>query len=172
MDKTLAIAGSLSGMKAALDQYIVPQKDATAALLDQARAVSPQFQVWSVSLGGADFLANNLPHEGNAANFGKIFRSLDNTHFQADLSHGLTGTAQGICRTEADAKNLGDAARGLIGFGRLSVPENQPELLRLWDGLHVDQNQRTITITANVPQELIDKLVQFFQGSKPPRSVK
>ena len=174
MDRTLAIAGSVSGMKAALDQYVAPRKDATAALLEQAKAVPLQFQVWSVSIGGVDFLANNLPREGNAANFGKIFRSLDNTHFQADLSHGLAGKAEGVCRTEADAKNIGDAARGLIGFGRLSVPDNQPELLRLWDGLHVDQNQRTITITANVPQDLIDKLVQFFDGSRPQasRSVK
>ena len=165
MDSTLAIAGPTASMKAALDQYLSSKKDAATELLDQARAVPPQFQIWSVSTGGADFLANNLPHEGNAANFGKIFRSLENTHFQADLSRGLNATAQGQCHTEADAKSLNDAVRGLIGFGRLSVPDNQPELLRLWDGLHVDQNQRTITITANIPQDLIDKLVQFFQAT-------
>jgi hypothetical protein len=172
MDQTLAIAGPVNGMKGALDQYLSPNKDATAVLLEQARAVPAQFQVWSVSTGGADFLANNLPRDGNAANFGKIFRSLENTHFQADLSHGLNAMAQGNCLSEADAKSLGDAARGLIGFGRLSVPENQPELLRLWDGLHVEQNQRAITITANIPQDLIDKLVQFLQTSMPARPVK
>jgi hypothetical protein len=169
MDNTLAIAGPTASMKAALDQYLSSGKDAaikdTTDLLNQARAVPQQFQVWSVSVGGADFLANNLPHEGNAANFGKIFRSMENTHFQADLSHGLNATAQGQCRTDADAKSLGDAVRGLIGFGRLSVPDNQPELLRLWDGLKVEQNQRTITISANIAQDLIDKLVQFFQSS-------
>ncbi len=165
MDSTLAIAGPTASMKAALDQYLTPAKGATVELLDQARAVPQQFQVWSVSVGGADFLANALPHDGNAANFGKIFRSLENTHFQADLSHGLNAYAQGQCRTDADAKSLSDAVRGLIGFGRLSVPEDQPELLRLWDGLHVEQDHRTLTITANIPQELIDKLVQFFQTS-------
>ena len=166
MDNTLAIAGPTASMKAALDQYLSSGKDAaikdTTDLLNQARAVPQQFQVWSVSVGGADFLANNLPHEGNAANFGKIFRSMENTHFQADLSHGLNATAQGQCRTDADAKSLGDAVRGLIGFGRLSVPDNQPELLRLWDGLKVEQNQRTITISANIAQDLIDKLVAVF----------
>jgi len=165
MDNTLAIAGPTSSMKAALDHYLSPTRDAGTALLDQARAVPQQFQVWSVSTGSADFLANSLPHEGNAANFGKIFRSMENTHFEADLSRGLNATAQGQCSTEADAKSLADAVRGLIGFGRLSVPDNQPELLRLWDGLRVDQNQRTITITANISQDLIDKLVQFFQSS-------
>jgi hypothetical protein len=169
MDSTLAIAGPAASMKSALDHYLSPSRDQPSALLDEARAVPQQFQVWSVSIGGADFLANSLPHEGNAANFGKIFRSLENTHFQADLSHGLNAFAQGDCRTDADAKSLSDAARGLIGFGRLSVPDNQPELLRLWDGLHVEQNQRVITITAKIPQDLIDKLVQFFQTSGPPK---
>jgi hypothetical protein len=165
MDSTLAIAGPTASMKAALDHYMSAGKNETTELLTQARAVPQQFQVWSVSVGGADFLANNLPHDGNAANFGKIFRSMENTHFQADLSHGLNATAQGQCRTDADAKSLSDAIRGLIGFGRLSVPDNQPELLRLWDGLKVEQNQRTITISANIAQDLIDKLVQFFQSS-------
>ena len=167
MDNTLAIAGPTPSLKAALDQYLSPVKDATKDLLDQARAVPQQFQIWSVSMGGADFLANNLPHDGNAANFGKIFRSLQNTHFQADLSKGLNAFAQGHCAADSDAKSLADAVRGLIGFGRLSVPENQPELLRLWDGLHVEQDRTTITITANIPQELIDKLVQFFQTAGP-----
>jgi hypothetical protein len=167
MDSTLAIAGPTSSMKAALDHYLSAKPGSSNALLDQARAIPQQFQVWSVSMGAADFLANSLPREGNAANFGKIFRSMENTHFEADLSRGLNATAQGQCRTDTDAKSLGDAVRGLIGFGRLSVPDNQPELLRLWDGLHVDQNQRMITITANISQDLIDKLVQFFQTSGP-----
>jgi hypothetical protein len=172
LDQTLAIAGPTASMKAALDHYLSSTRNASTDLLDQARAVPQQFQIWSVSAGAADFLANNLPHDGNAANFGKIFRSMENTHFQADLSRGLNAVAQGQCRTEADAKSLGDAVRGLIGFGRLSVPDNQPELLRIWDGLHVDQNARTLTITANVPQDLIDKLVQFFQTAGPPRMVR
>jgi hypothetical protein len=169
MDGTLAIAGPISSMKAALDQYLSGPKEGAVPLLALARAVPPQFQVWSVSLGGVDFLANNLPRDGNAANFGKIFRALQDTHFQADLSRGLNAMAQGNCATEADAKSLGDAARGLIGFGRLSVPDNQPELLRIWDGIRVEQNQRVITISANISQDLIDKLVQMFEtnSSKP-----
>jgi hypothetical protein len=169
MDSTLAIAGPTSSMKAALDQYLSGDRDAGTPLLGLARAVPMQYQVWSVSTGGADFMANNLPRDGNAANFGKIFRALQDTHFQADLSKGLNAMAQGNCASEADAKSLGDAARGLIGFGRLSVPDNQPELLRIWDGVRIEQNQRTITISANIPQDLVEKLVQVFESNpKPP----
>ncbi|HET9319974.1 MAG TPA: hypothetical protein VFO27_09365, partial [Bryobacteraceae bacterium] len=81
----------------------------------------------------------------------------------ADLRTGLNGYISGVCRSEPDAKNLGDAARGLVGLGRLSVPENKPEMLRLWDGIKVDQQQRTINITVAVPQDLVDKLVDMLR---------
>jgi hypothetical protein len=171
LDPSLAIAGPIASMHDALDQYKAGDAKATAMLIGKAQTVPMQYQLWAVSLGGADFLANNMPDSGNAANFQKIFRSLENTFFEADLSHGLITTAQGNCRTAADAKNLADAVKGLVGFGRLSVPDNQPELLRIWDNIQVERQDRNIKISANIPQELIDRLVQLFgppSGAKGP----
>ncbi len=165
LDSTLAVAGQLPELHAALDQYKSGNRAATAALLVKAQAIPNLNQVWVVSAGGADFIARNLPQDGNGANFARIFRALQNTTFEADLRNGLDAIAQGNCQTDKDAKDLGDAARGLVGFGRLSVPENQPELLRLWDGIHVDQNQKNIRITAKISQDLIDRLVQMVNGS-------
>ncbi|MDQ6699803.1 MAG: hypothetical protein M3Z36_06430 [Acidobacteriota bacterium] len=173
LDSSTAVAGNLAELRAALDQYKTGNRAATAALLAKAQAIPGQYQVWAVSIGGADFLARNLPQSGNGANFGKIFRSLENTMFEADLRNGLDAIAQGNCHTAKDAKDLGDAARGLVGFGRLSVPENQPELLRLWDGIHVDQKDRNLTITAKISQDLVDKLVQMVEsGNRPARTKK
>ncbi len=170
LDPTLAVAGPISTMHEALDQYKAGSREGATALLAKARAVPIQFQLWAVSLGGADFIANNIPDSGNAANFGKIFRTLQNTAFEANLSRGLSAIAEGSCRTDLDAKNLADAARGLIGFGRLSVPDSQPELLRIWDGIQVEREARNIRIKADIPQELIDRLVQMFgSGSTPHR---
>lgn len=169
LDSSTAVAGTLPGLHAALDQYKSGNRGA-AALLARALSIPGQYQVWAVSAGGADFIARNMPQSGNAANFSKIFRSLENTMFEADLRNGLDAMAQGNCRTERDAKDLGDAARGLVGFGRLSVPENQPELLKLWDGIHVDQKQKNIAITAKIAQDLLDKLVQMVNaGASKPR---
>ncbi|MGI8991793.1 MAG: hypothetical protein ACR2I2_19710 [Bryobacteraceae bacterium] len=174
LDAGTAVAGTLPGLHAALDQYKSGNRTArdnnSSALLARAQSIPGQYQVWAVSVGGADFIARNMPQSGNGANFSKIFRSLENTMFEADLRNGLDAMAQGNCRTEKDAKDLGDAARGLVGFGRLSVPENQPELLKLWDGIHVDQQQKNIAITAKIAQDLLDKLVQMFNaGESRPR---
>ncbi|MDQ6665435.1 MAG: hypothetical protein M3Z23_13710 [Acidobacteriota bacterium] len=169
LDGSTAVAGTLPGLHAALDRYKSGAPSANAALLARAEAIPGQYQVWAVSAGGADFIARNMPQSGNGANFSKIFRSLENTIFEADLRNGLDAIAQGNCQTAKDAKDLGDAARGLVGFGRLSVPENQPELLKLWDGIHVDQKDKNINIAAKISRDLVDKLVQMVnaEASKP-----
>jgi len=166
IDNSTAIAGTLDAVRAALDRRDSGDRSGPAELLARARQIPPENQIWSVSNGFDNLLTGRIPEDGNAANVGRILRSLENTTAAADLRTGLNGYLNGQCHTDADAKNLGDAARGLVGLGRLSVPEKQPELLRLWDGIKVDQLQRTVRITVAIPPDLIDKLIDLV-GSEP-----
>ena len=163
LDASTAVAGTLPAVKAALDRYKSGDHSGPAELLSRARQIPAQNQLWSVSNGFENLLSAAIPETGNAANAARILRSLENMTVAVDLRAGINGYLTGICRTGQDAKNLGDTARGLIGLGRLSVPEKQPELLRLWDGIKVDQQQRTVTITVAVPEDLLEKLLDFLK---------
>jgi hypothetical protein len=166
IDSSTAVAGNLPALQAVLDRYQAGGRSGPAELLSRARQIPPENQVWSVSSGFESFITGAIPQAGNAANFGRILQSLENTTAAADLRTGINGFLNGLCRTEADAKNLGDAARGMAGLGRLSVPENQPELLRLWDGIQVEQQQRTVKITVFIPENLLEKLIDLL-GTQP-----
>jgi hypothetical protein len=166
IDASTAVAGTLPGVKAALDRYKSGDHSGPAELLARARQIPTRNQLWSVSNGFESLLTAGIPDTGNAANVGRILRSLENTTFAADLRTGVDGYLTGTCRTEQDAKNLGDTVRGLVGLGRLSVPEKQPDLLRLWDGIKVDQQQRTVNITLAVPEDLLEKMLDLL-GAKP-----
>ncbi|MGH9659953.1 MAG: hypothetical protein ACRD96_15495, partial [Bryobacteraceae bacterium] len=131
-------------------------------LVDRARALPASAHVWAVSSGFAGGPA--MPEAGNLANLGRIFRAIENFTLHADLRDGVAGTLNGQCKTELDAKNLSDAVRGLVGMGRLSVPENQPELLRLYDGIKVDQQQRSVIVNVLIAQALVD---QFLKPAPP-----
>lgn len=175
IDATTAVAGPVERVKLAISQYKGGGKTAPKELLDRARGIGDEYQLWAVSYGGWNFLSAQAPQTGNGVNFGKIFQNLDRTVFQADLRNGLKAVAMGDCKTSEDAKSLSDGARGLVGFGRLSVPDNQPELLKLWDGVQVTQNDRQIMIRADIPQNLVDQLVAMLQASQasaPPRAVR
>ena len=96
--------------------------------------------------------------------FPESFRGLEDTWFEASFATGLKAQVHGSTATEQDAKNLRDAAKGLIGFGRLSVPENQPELVKLWDGFEVRQKGRSFEILVDAPEDMVNRLMQILSG--------
>lgn len=165
LDSTLAAAGDLKSLEAALDEWKSGAHTGAAAMLARAKQIDAKTQFWGVSSGFATFVADNLPRAGGRAggiDFSKIFRGLEDTWFQADFSNGFKADLHGSTAAEQDAVNLRDTARGLVGFGRLSVPEAQPEMLKLWDGIVVEQVGRSVTIRADIAQSLVDRLVQML----------
>lgn len=162
LDSTLAIAGDIPSVEAALDEWKSGAHTAAQPLLGRAASISPQAQFWGISTGLAGFLAEHPPTVTSGLDFSQIFRSLGDTSFQVDLSNGLKAEVRGTTANEKDAVNLRDAIRGMVGLGRLQVPENQPELLRVWDGITVDQQGRSISMHADIAQDLVDKLIQML----------
>jgi hypothetical protein len=164
LDSTLAAAGPLPALEAALDQYKSGNRNNAAALLDRARSVPEDYQFWVVAAGNANLVSENMPGASNGPDFRRIFRSLQNGLFEADLRNGLKGMAEGNCASAQDAKSLSDAARGMVGMARLNTPEDQPELLRVWDGFKVTQSDRKVTLTVDVGQDLVDQLLKLQTG--------
>jgi hypothetical protein len=167
LDATLAAAGPLPALQAALDQYKSGNRNNAASLLSRARAIPENYQFWGVTTGGGSLVAENVPGPPRGVDFGRIFQSLQNTTFELDLRSGLKGFFEGFCNSPQDAKTLSDAARGMVGMGRLNTPENQPDLLRLWDGIKVEQADKKVTLTADIGQDLIDQLLKLMQSNGP-----
>jgi hypothetical protein len=148
----------------ALDEWTSGTHTAAQPLLAHLASVNPQDQLWGISTGKGNFLAEHPPAANSGLDFTKIFQSLQDYWFEADFSAGLRAQVHGTTRTEKDAVNLRDTVRGIVGLGRLNTPENQPELLKVWDGITVDQQGRSVSINADVTQDLIDRIVQLLTG--------
>lgn len=164
LDSTLAIAGQIPAIKAALDEWITGKHTAAQPLLTRLKTADENAQIWGFSQGAAGFLANNLPSLSGGIDFSKILRGLDDTWFQADFSAGFRAEVHGVTATDKDASNLRDAVKGLVGLGRLYTPEKQPELIKLWDGIVVEQLSRALTIIADIPQNLVDRLIAMLSA--------
>jgi hypothetical protein len=164
LDSTLAVAGDLPAVIAALDEWKSGSHTAAQPLLARASGVEARAQLWGVSTGFSSFLAEHSPRLGAGIDVSKILQGLEDTSFEADLSMGLFANVHGTTATEKDAVSLRDTVRGMVGFGRLRVPENQPELLKVWDGITVDQQGRSLTIHVDIAQNLLDKLIQMLNA--------
>jgi hypothetical protein len=165
LDANTAVAGVESAVHKAIDQKRSGQRGA-AALVERARGLSGPGQIWLVADGwGA--LPDRLSRDGgNLSNFSRFFQRIEKATAMVDLRSGVVAKVNGECKTEQDSKTLGDAARGLVGLGRLSVPENKPEMLRLFDGIKVDQKERSIELNVNISADLIDGLLQMAGKNK------
>jgi len=168
IDPSTAVAGTQPAVRAAIDQYKSESSSpAVTALLTRARELSPQAQMWAVSDSPEAFAG--LASGNAAGNFGKVFGQIERVALTVDLNNGFNAVASGQCRTEQDAKSLGDALRGLVGLGKMSVPQGQTDLLRLYDSVQVDQTQNSIKLTARIAPDLIDKLLQLTDTARNPR---
>ena len=165
LDATLAVAGDVPAIEAALDEWKSGSHTGAQALMARLGGVNPQSQIWGVSTGAGNFRAEHPPGLNTGLDFSKIFRGLQDTWFQADFSTGLRAEVHGVTATEKDAMNLRDAVRGMVGLGRLNVPENEPDLLRVWDGITVDQVGRSVSLKLDIAQELIDRMIAMLSGA-------
>jgi hypothetical protein len=164
LDSSLAAAGELPAVEAALDEWQKGTHKSAQPLLATVASLSDQIPLWGTSTGFAAFLAGNLPRAGNGIDISAIFKGIESTWFSASVTSGFEAVIHTTTATEKDAMNLRDTAKGLIGFGRLSVPENKPDLLRFWDGLTVEQDGRTFALHLDLTADLIDQMVQLFSG--------
>lgn len=157
MNTSTAVAGPARAVQSVIDQRD-SGANPPAALLDRTKQIPSGAQLWAVSSGAVSRLPPGVADEGNLANLGKVFRSLDGFSGWADLSSGFHLNASGTSATEQDAKKLHDAIRGLLGLARLNTPDGRTDLLRVYDRIDVSMEERTVKIEADLPMELVEKL--------------
>jgi hypothetical protein len=79
----------------------------------------------------------------------------DGIHLQIDMS----------CISEKGAQQVHDALRGLLGFARLSVRDNQKDMLRVYDAIQVTRDGSMVHLHADLASDLSDALLtQYLPG--------
>ncbi len=160
LDDSTAAAGTTADIRALLDQP--GARGLPLPLRDLLRTLPAGDQVYAALTGGVENLNLPLPSGGNLGNILQALRSVQSATLGMNLSKGIDAIAVVNCNTERDAKFVHDLVRGLVGFGRLNTPDNQPDLLKLYDAIQVTQQQAQTKVTAEVPQELADKFLDLW----------
>jgi hypothetical protein len=162
MDDSTAVAGSPADLRALIDQPAAAARGLPASLRDLLRTLPQGDQVYAALTGGLENLNLPLPREGNLGSILDALRSVNSATLGMNLTSGIDAIAVVNCNTERDARFIHDLVRGLVGFGRLNTPDNQPDMLKLYDGIQATQQQAQTTVTANVPQQLADKFIDLW----------
>jgi len=168
MNMSTALAGSTATIKGIIDNRDTHAGGIPSALLPLVKSVPANAQFWA-SFNGI-LVEMPFREDTNLGNVNTMIRSLETGWVAADLTKGLDFQAVGNCKTDESAKQIHDALRGIIGLGRLSTKDDQLDLLKAFDGIKVTQAQRQVSITANLTQDVVDKVLNLFTSPKGGRS--
>ena len=161
LDESTAAAGTIADLHALID---APggSRGLPIPLRDQLRTLPAADQIYAALTGGIANLNLPIPREGNMGNILQTLQSVQSAANGMNLSNGIDAIAIVNCNTERDAKFIHDLLRAMVGFGRLNTPDNQPDLLKLYDAIQVTQQQAQAKVTADVPQDLADKFLDLW----------
>lgn len=153
--KVLA-AGPLPRLREAVDRV------AAGAKLDERwaaglRTLPAGAQLFLLTSGGATL---NLPRGSNLGNLDKILGSVDSLSAWADFSKSVHLAATASARDANAAKQLHTQLRGMIGLGRLSTPDDKPELLKFYDAIQTKLDDRKIDVDVDMPESVLDTLLK------------
>jgi hypothetical protein len=133
------------------------------ALAELLRALPGNDQIYAALIGGIEGLELVVPKADVLGNAAQLLQAVDSAALGMDLSKGLDAIARVNSKTERDAKFVHDMVRGLVGFGRLNAPDNQPELLKLYDAIQVTQQQTLTVVKADITADQTDRFLDLLQ---------
>ncbi len=145
MNATTVVAGPPESVKFILDQR-GRSNGPPAALREMAASIAAGNQIWLAATGGLT----------NSHNLAKISSLAESVRAGADLRNGLNAFIVGTARSDEDARTLADGVRGLLGLARLTT-HGQPDLLKAFDGIQVEQQARTVRINVALAPEVFEK---------------
>ena len=162
VNSSTAVAGPTPELKKFIDDRDRPNHGLTPELRNQLKALPATDQIWAALVGGLQGLNVGVPEDSNLGSLLRMFQGIQTVRLGIDLRNGLEAQANATCQTERDAKRVHDAVKGIVGIGRLSTPDNQPELLQLYDAIQVTENQNQTNVTAKVSSNLVDRFVDLW----------
>ena len=155
-----ALVGSTDLLKEIVDRNNNPS--IPAALQPLIGAVPAGSQIFAVF----DGLPMRIPEmkDPNWSNLARVANSVNSGWFSLNLSRGLNLNLVANCRDAQMAEGLNGAARGLLGFARLSTPSDQKDLLKTIDSVDIKQDQSMVKVSANVPEDTVESLINTGLG--------
>ncbi len=161
LDTGVAVAGTQTDLKDVLDHRADRSRlpDEFAAKL---RAMPAGDQVWFISNGvfPASLLSgpDTTGMKSLLSNFVDYIQSAQ-LGLHADRGAELKGNID--CASGEGAQRVRDALKGIVGFARLSTRSDQADLLKLLDTVQVSQNAANVSLSAELPPDLVEPLLKM-----------
>jgi TonB family protein len=156
-DSTLAIAGDVAGVRAAIDRKSAPTVIG-AALAAQVNELSSTEDAWFISMVPPAQLQPGLSAMG-----GKLQQASGGVKLGASVVVSL----RAVSTTDQDAATLGDTLRSLAGTADLFIKDKYVQAGSLLQNLNVTVEGLVTKVSLSVPETQIEQMMQAYHASEP-----
>ena len=154
-------AGSARALEQMVDNSKNGQSGVPGELQQQLEVLPANDQLWLVSRSGLPFADVPLRSDIGSA-LSNIVGYVSRTQMGVAVDSGIHLQADLTCVSDQGAQRVRDALRGGLGLARLSTRDDQLDLLRLYDTVHVDQDRTIIHVRSDLDAELANKLLAYI----------
>ena len=170
LDATTAVIGPRQIVLKALDRRFDggPSLIENAALLGLAETIESKNQIWGVSEQPGKLMPEEGPARTGAEELpaARILKTMQQSTFALDMMDGLDFKAEGLFTSAEDARLLGDAARGLLAMGRLTIGAKNPGLIIFLDSIGVTETDTRVNFTVNIDAVDFERMIEAFKAAQ------
>jgi hypothetical protein len=173
----IAIVGDVASVKAAIDRS-ASANSIDPALAAQVQTLSTTEDVWAVTSRSAAALLPGLGAVGGTSSggapanpFGQMFNGIQSSSGGVKFGSTVAITGQAVTTDAATAKSLADVIQGIAAIASMTGGQNNPEgasIVQLLQGLTVAANGVNVNIALNIPETLLESIVNGFKNPAKP----
>jgi len=162
----VAVAGTQEDLKYLID-HRAEYKNVPPALSAKLATLPHDDQMWLVDDGAlAGWRTARPDTTGMRSLLSNLVGSIRTTTVGVHLDEGAQMKAAVDCVSDQGARRVHDALKGGIGLARLNTRDDQMQMLKLYDAIHVDQSGSHVAISAEVPPDLVEPLLKMLPDLK------
>jgi len=159
LNSSVAVAGSIPAVQSVIDARDGGKGKPPESLLNRIKQISSENQIWAVS--DTDW-EGTIPEDidGPLGMLKQIPVKLKNTAAMLNLSNGIKLTGELIAEDTASSQKLSLALQGILGIGRMMIPQDEPELNQLYESLQISSEKEMIRIQADIPEKVFEDFLE------------
>jgi hypothetical protein len=156
-----AIAGRYQSLCDVIDGRNKSQAGIPAELQRRLEAIPKADQIWGVSREGLPVSGIPMRSDIDSA-LSNIAGVVSSAAIGIGIDTGIHLQADLTCISDEGAQRVRDAFRGGLGLARLTTKDNQLGLLRLYDSVHIDQQNSVIHVRSDLAPDLANQLLSYI----------
>lgn len=164
LNDRVALAGDREAIRAARGLEAKGSGEVPEELAARLHSLPKNDALWLVGRGPLP--VDNIPLANDTrSNLGNFVGLVNGITAGLALDNGLLLTGRLSTQSPAGATRIHDALRGIVALGRLSVKDNETDLLRIYDAIQIGTNGNIVEVNASLPEADVNRLLERMPRS-------